>query len=103
MILLNFCRLFLQFLKIYLALLTLYNLSTQFDSYNLYRHCSDNTIGVGRDAFTTFFRETSGLQPQSLMKLRLETYPPTASLKPEQLIHGKEDTANNFVRGHYTV
>ncbi|CAB4301257.1 unnamed protein product [Prunus armeniaca] len=49
---------------------------------------SDASVGVGRDAFNTFF-------------IRTGTY--RQLFHPEQLISGKEDAANNFARGHYTV
>ncbi|KAH7440399.1 hypothetical protein KP509_04G105400 [Ceratopteris richardii] len=47
---------------------------------------SDKTVGGGDDAFNTFF-----------IFLDLE---PTVI---DELISGKEDAANNFVRGHYTI
>ncbi|KAF9622573.1 hypothetical protein IFM89_032472 [Coptis chinensis] len=73
---------------------------------------SDNTIGVGRDAFDTFFSETGGgkhvpraifvdLEPTVIDEVRTGTY--RQLFHPEQLISGKEDAANNFARGHYTV
>ncbi|KAF9597911.1 hypothetical protein IFM89_022281 [Coptis chinensis] len=80
---------------------------------NLMVSClSDNTIGVGRDAFDTFFSETGGgkhvpraifvdLEPTVIDEVRTRTY--RQLFHPEQLISGKEDAANNFARGHYTV
>ncbi|KAH8053931.1 hypothetical protein JL721_10654 [Aureococcus anophagefferens] len=49
---------------------------------------SDKTIGGGDDAFNTFFSETGAGK---------HLY------HPEQIISGKEDAANNYARGHYTI
>ncbi|KAI7749196.1 hypothetical protein M8C21_028251 [Ambrosia artemisiifolia] len=73
---------------------------------------SDETVGVGHDAFNTFFSETSAgkhvpraifvdLEPTVIDEVRTGTY--RQLFHPEQLISGKEDAANNFARGHYTV
>eukprot|EP00438_Fugacium_kawagutii_P011656 Skav217244 [mRNA] locus=scaffold110:305273:320562:- [translate_table: standard] len=89
---------------------------------------SDKTIGGGDDAFNTllgftrFFSETgAGKHVPRCVMVDLE--PTEASLcpghfyvvdevrtgtyrqlfHPEQLISGKEDAANNFARGHYTI
>jgi tubulin alpha len=62
----------------------------------------------GHDSLTTFFSETSGgkhvpraifldLEPTVVDEVRSGAY------HPEQLITGKEDAANNYARGHYTV
>ncbi|KAH0629259.1 hypothetical protein JD844_011197 [Phrynosoma platyrhinos] len=51
---------------------------------------SDKTIGGGDDSFNTFFNE-----------VRTGTY--RQLFHPEQLITGKEDAANNYARGHYTI
>ncbi|KAL0356945.1 UNVERIFIED_CONTAM: Tubulin alpha chain [Sesamum calycinum] len=72
---------------------------------------SDKTIGRGDDAFNTFFSETGSgkhvpravfvdLEPTVIDEVRTGTY---RQLHPEQLISGKEDAANNFARGHYTI
>ncbi|GKB97269.1 tubulin alpha-3 chain, partial [Tanacetum coccineum] len=64
------------------------------------------------DAFNTFFSETSAgkhvpraifvdLEPTVIDEVRTGTY--RQLFHPEQLISGKEDAANNFARGHYTV
>eukprot|EP00375_Theileria_parva_P001057 XP_763728.1 tubulin subunit alpha [Theileria parva strain Muguga] len=64
------------------------------------------------DAFTTFFSETySGkhvprcifvdLEPSVIDEVRNGAY--RHLFHPEQLITGKEDAANNFARGHYTI
>ncbi|KAK2196972.1 bifunctional Tubulin-FtsZ [Babesia duncani] len=64
------------------------------------------------DAFTTFFSETGAgkhvprcvfvdLEPTVVDEVRNGTY--RHLFHPEQLITGKEDAANNFARGHYTV
>ena len=90
---------------------------------------SDKTIGGGDDSFNTFFSETGAgkhvpravfvdLEPTVVGKLffsawifnnsctsvdevRTGTY--RQLFHPEQLITGKEDAANNYARGHYTV
>jgi len=73
---------------------------------------SDKTIGGGDDAFNTFFSETGAgkyvprtvfvdLEPTVIDEIRTGTY--RQLFHPEQLISGKEDAANNFARGHYTV
>ncbi|CAE8647831.1 unnamed protein product, partial [Polarella glacialis] len=70
------------------------------------------TIGGGDDAFNTFFSETGAgkhvprcvmvdLEPTVVDEVRTGTY--RQLFHPEQLISGKEDAANNFARGHYTV
>ncbi|KAK7939645.1 hypothetical protein WMY93_002971 [Mugilogobius chulae] len=51
---------------------------------------SDKTVGGGDDSFNTFFNE-----------VRTGTY--RQLFHPEQLITGKEDAANNYARGHYTI
>merc|ERR1711974_325029 len=73
---------------------------------------SDKSIGGGDDAFNTFFSETGAgkhvpravfldLEPTVIDEVRTGTY--RQLFHPEQLISGKEDAANNFARGHYTV
>ncbi|KAE8704837.1 Tubulin alpha-1 chain [Hibiscus syriacus] len=73
---------------------------------------SDTTIGGGDDAFNTFFSETGSgkhvpravfvdLEPTVIDEVRTGTY--RQLFHPEQLISGKEDAANNFARGHYTI
>nr|CAN62392.1 hypothetical protein VITISV_016172 [Vitis vinifera] len=58
---------------------------------------SDKTPGGGDDAFNTFFSEL----PTVIDEVRTGTY--RQLFHPEQLISGKEDAANNFARGHYTI
>jgi len=64
------------------------------------------------DSFNTFFSETSAgkhvprsifvdLEPTVVDEVRTGAY--RALYHPEQLITGKEDAANNYARGHYTV
>ncbi|XP_055976268.1 tubulin alpha-8 chain [Sorex fumeus] len=64
------------------------------------------------DSFTTFFNETGNgkhvpravmvdLEPTVVDEVRAGTY--SQLFHPEQLITGKEDAANNYARGHYTV
>merc|ERR1711970_1181608 len=73
---------------------------------------SDKTIGGGDDSFNTFFSETGAgkhvpravfldLEPTVIDEVRTGTY--RQLFHPEQLISGKEDAANNYARGHYTV
>lgn len=73
--------------------------------------CSDNSVGVARDAFNTFFSETSAgkhvpralfvdLEPTVIDEVKTGAY--RQLFHPEQLISHKEDAANNFARGHYT-
>ncbi|KAJ6803738.1 tubulin alpha chain-like [Iris pallida] len=73
---------------------------------------SDKTVGGGDDAFNTFFSETSvgkhvphtvfvDLEPIVIDEVRTDTY--RQLFHPEQLISGKEDVANNFARGYYTI
>ncbi|KOB78457.1 Alpha-tubulin, partial [Operophtera brumata] len=59
---------------------------------------SDKTLGGGDDSFNTFFSETgAGKHVPRAVFVDLE---PTVV---EQLITGKEDAANNYARGHYTI
>ncbi|XP_070567881.1 tubulin alpha-3 chain-like [Ptychodera flava] len=64
------------------------------------------------DAFNTFFHETGGgrhvprtvfvdLEPSVVDEVRRGSY--RQLFHPEQLITGKEDAANNYARGNYTV
>ncbi|CAH3119942.1 unnamed protein product [Porites lobata] len=73
---------------------------------------SDKTIGGGDDSFNTFFSETGAgkhvpravfvdLEPTVIDEVRTGTY--RQLFHPEQLVTGKEDAANNYARGHYTV
>ena len=73
---------------------------------------SDKTIGGGDDAFNTFFSETGAgkhvpravyvdLEPSVCDEIRTGTY--RQLFHPEQIISGKEDAANNYARGHYTI
>ncbi|XP_050414639.1 tubulin alpha-1 chain isoform X1 [Patella vulgata] len=66
----------------------------------------------GDESFNTFFSETShgkhvpravyvDLEPNVVDEVRNGTY--RQLFHPEQLISGKEDAANNYARGHYTV
>merc|ERR1739837_27336 len=72
---------------------------------------SDKMMG-GDDSFTTFFAETGSgkhvpravfidLEPTVIDEVRTGTY--RQLFHPEQLITGKEDAANNYARGHYTI
>ena len=73
---------------------------------------SDKIISVGDDGVSTFFSETDSgkhvpravlidLEPTVVDEVRTGTY--RQLFHPEQLISGKEDAANNFARGHYTL
>ena len=90
---------------------------------------SDDTVGVSDDSFNTFFSETGAgkhvpravfvdLEPTVVDEVRTKTYlnrkvkcflaqVRTGTYRqlfhPEQLITGKEDAANNYARGHYTI
>jgi tubulin alpha len=73
---------------------------------------ADKAGAVGDDSFSTFFSETSAgkhvprtvfvdLEPTVVDEVRSGTY--RQLFHPEQLITGKEDAANNYARGHYTI
>uniref|UniRef100_A0A8C3G632 Tubulin, alpha 1c n=1 Tax=Cyclopterus lumpus TaxID=8103 RepID=A0A8C3G632_CYCLU len=73
---------------------------------------SDKTVGGGDDSYNTFFSETGAgkhvpravfvdLEPTVIDEVRSGTY--RQLFHPEQLITGKEDAANNYARGHYTI
>ena len=62
--------------------------------------------------YDTFFTETSGgkyvprslfidLDPSPIDEIRTGNY--RQLFHPEMLISGKEDAANNYARGHYTI
>ena len=64
------------------------------------------------DSFNTFFSETGGgkhvpravfvdLEPTVVDEVRTGVY--RQLFHPEQMVTGKEDAANNYARGHYTV
>jgi len=86
------------------------------------QYCAEHTINPdgtrGKDYnkentyFKTFFEETSAgqyvprqivvdLEPTVVDDVRTGTY--SQMFHPEFLLNGKEDAANNFARGHYTV
>jgi len=73
---------------------------------------TDKSKGKEEDAYNTFFSETSSgrhvpravfldLEPSVIDEVRTGKY--KGLYHPEQLISGKEDAANNYARGHYTV
>jgi len=75
-------------------------------------HMPGSAPGVSEDAFSTFFSETGNgkhvprcvfvdLEPTVIDEVRNGDY--RQLYHPEQLISGKEDAANNYARGHYTV
>ena len=72
----------------------------------------DPSVGSADDSFNTFFSETGtgkhvpravfvDLEPTVVDEVRTGTY--HHLFHPEQLITGKEDAANNYARGHYTI
>lgn len=83
-------------------------------------YCKEHGIGKdgrvedssGNSTFSTFFEETGSgtFVPRSIFvdleetvidQIRLGEY--RQLFRPQQLISGKEDAANNYARGHYTV
>ncbi|CAF3566698.1 unnamed protein product [Rotaria sp. Silwood1] len=73
---------------------------------------SDNIISGDNDSFNTFFTETRtgqyvpramfiDLEPTVIGEIRNGAY--RQLFHPDQMITGKEDAANNYARGHYTV
>ncbi|KAF0310272.1 Tubulin alpha-1C chain [Amphibalanus amphitrite] len=73
---------------------------------------TDSGDSINDDTFSTFFSETSNgkhvpraimvdLEPTVVDSIR--TGPYRQLFHPEQLISGREDAANNYARGHYTV
>jgi tubulin alpha len=73
---------------------------------------SDRTVGKESDAFNTFFSEAGSgkhvpravfvdLEPSVVDEVRNGQY--RKLFNPDQLISGKEDAANNYARGHYTI
>merc|ERR1719461_529866 len=73
---------------------------------------NDTSPGVEEDAFNTFFSETQNgkhvpravmadLEPTVCDSIRSGTY--RSLYHPESIINGKEDAANNYARGHYTI
>ncbi|XP_037627967.1 tubulin alpha chain-like [Sebastes umbrosus] len=73
---------------------------------------TEKTLGGGNDSFNTFFSETEAgqhvprnifvdLEPTVIDQVRTGTY--RQLFHPEQLITGKEDAANNYARGYYSV
>lgn len=73
---------------------------------------SDKSIGICEDSFNTFFSETQSgkhvpravfcdLEPTVIDEIKTGSY--KQLFHPESLITGKEDAANNYARGHFTV
>jgi len=73
---------------------------------------SDKKRANDDDAFNTFFSPTGSgkhvprcvfldLEPTVIDEVRNGTY--SQLFHPQQLISGKEDAANNYARGHYTI
>ncbi|CAH0559629.1 unnamed protein product [Brassicogethes aeneus] len=72
----------------------------------------DDKYDAADQSFSTFFTETGSgkhvpralfidLEPTVIDEVRTGTY--RQLFHPEQLITGKEDAANNYARGHYTL
>jgi tubulin alpha len=72
----------------------------------------DESHGVEDSAFNTFFSETQNgkhvpravmvdLEPTVADSIRTGDY--RSLYHPESIINGKEDAANNYARGHYTI
>ena len=68
--------------------------------------------GQSDDSFSTFFAETGAgkhvpravfvdLEPTVVDEVRTGAY--RQLFHPEQMVTGKEDAANNYARGHYTI
>ncbi|KAJ5068421.1 tubulin alpha chain [Anaeramoeba ignava] len=73
---------------------------------------SDTTKGQETDAFNTFFSETSAgqhvpravffdLEPSVVQEVKNGKF--RKLFHPDYMLTGKEDAANNYARGHYTV
>jgi len=73
---------------------------------------TDTSVGSECDSFNTFFSETASgkhvpraifvdLEPNVIEEYK--TTPYAKLFHPDQMITGKEDAANNYARGHYTV
>ena len=73
---------------------------------------SDKTVGSCEDSFNTFFSETGegkhvpraifvDLEPTVIDEIKIGPYKDL--FHPDSLITGKEDAANNYARGHFTV
>jgi len=72
----------------------------------------DNSPSHSDNGFSTFFSETNSgkhvpralyidLEPNVIDEVRTGVY--RGLFHPETLVNGKEDAANNYARGHYTV
>uniref|UniRef100_A0AC35UD31 Tubulin alpha chain n=1 Tax=Rhabditophanes sp. KR3021 TaxID=114890 RepID=A0AC35UD31_9BILA len=72
----------------------------------------DDSFGIEDDSFNTFFSETGlgkhipralfvDLEPTVIDEIRTGTY--RHLFHSQQLLTGKEDAANNYARGHYTI
>jgi len=72
----------------------------------------DSSVDSETDGFNTFFSETGSgkhvpravyvdLEPTVCDEVRTGAY--RQLYHPEQIISGKEDAANNYARGHYTI
>jgi len=73
---------------------------------------TDRQVGSKDDSFNTFFSETGGgkhvpraifvdLEPTVVDEVRTGVY--RQLFHPEQMVTGKEDAANNYARGFYTI
>lgn len=73
---------------------------------------SEDSVAAKDNSYTTFFSATGkskqvpraifvDLEPTVIDEVRLGKY--KGLFHPEQMITGKEDAANNYARGHYTI
>lgn len=73
---------------------------------------SDTSVGKCEDSFNTFFSETESgkhvpravfcdLEPTVIDEIKTGSY--KELFHPDALITGKEDAANNYARGHFTI
>lgn len=73
---------------------------------------TDKTLGAEIDSFNTFFSETGtgkhvpraifmDLEPNCIDEIKTGVY--RDLFNPVQMISGKEDAANNYARGFYTI
>jgi len=72
----------------------------------------DKEVAQTDDSFSTFFAQTGAgkhvpraifvdLEPTVVDEVRTGVY--KQLFHPEQMVTGKEDAANNYARGHYTI
>nr|CAD7424937.1 unnamed protein product [Timema monikensis] len=62
---------------------------------------SDKTIGGNDDSFNTFFSETA--VGKNVPRAVFVDFEPTVVDEVRTITYRKEDAANNYARGHYTI